>query len=184
MLSQRHEDLRRLLQSRPKNPALPPSTDRGTWDRARQHAPDSVLSRLMASAEEAARTAIPPLTATMYLDCLLTGQRESYERPLYQRRSMLARLAVGECVEGGRRFLDDLLDLAWAMCEESSWAFPAHQLQLADPCRPYIDLMAASTALDLAELDALLGSQLDPAVAVRIRYEADRRCFQPYLERA
>ena len=184
MLSQRHEDLRRLLQSRPKDPALPPSTDRGTWDRARQHAPDSVLSRLMASAQEAAQTPIPALTATMYVDCLRTGQRESYERPLYQRRSMLARLAVGECLEGGRRYLDALLDLAWAMCEESSWAFPAHQLQLADPCRPYIDLMAASTALDLAELDALLGSQLDPALAVRIRYEADRRCFQPYLERA
>jgi hypothetical protein len=57
-------------------------------------------------------------------------------------------------------------------------------LQLADPFRPYIDLMAASTALDLAELDVLLGSQLDPALAVRIRYEAERRCFHPYLERA
>jgi len=97
---------------------------------------------------------------------------------------MLARLAVGECLEARGRFLDALLDLAWAICEESSWAFPAHQLQLADPCRPYIDLMAASTALDLAELDALLGSQLDPALAARIRYEAEGRCFQPYLERA
>ena len=97
---------------------------------------------------------------------------------------MLARLAVGECLEGRGRFLDALLDLAWAICEESSWAFPVHQLQLPDPCRPYIDLMAASTALDLAELDALLGSQLDPALAARIRYEAEGRCFQPYLERA
>jgi hypothetical protein len=82
----------------------------------------------------------------MYLDCLRTGQRESYERPLYQRRSMMAPLAIGECLEGRGRFLDAQLDLAWAICEESSWAFPAHQLQLADPRRPHIDLMAASTA--------------------------------------
>jgi hypothetical protein len=185
MLSKRsHEDLRRILQIRPNDAALPPSTDCDAWDAARQHLPDSDLSRLMASAEEAAQTPIPSLTATMYLDCLRTGQRESYERPLYQRRSMLARLAVGECLEGRGRFLDALLDLVWAICEKSSWAFPAHQLQLADPRRPYIDLMAASTALDLAELDALLGSQLDPGLAVRIRYEAERRCFQRHLERA
>jgi hypothetical protein len=185
MPSQRsHEDLRRILQTRPKDAALPPSTDRDIWERARQHLPASVRAGLIASADDAAQTPIPSLTATMYLDCVRTGHREAYERPLYQRRRMLARLAVGECLEGRGRFLDALLDLAWAMCEESSWAFPAHQLQLADPCRPYIDLMAASTALDLAELDALLGSQLDPALTVRIRYEAERRCFQPCLERA
>jgi hypothetical protein len=185
MHSQRsHEDLRRILETRPKDAALPHSTDLDTWERARQQLPASVLSRLIASAEAAAHAAIPPLTATMYLDCLRTGERESYERPLYQRRSMLARLTVGECLEGRGRFRDALLDLAWAICEESSWAFPAHQLQLADPQRPYIDLMAASTALDLAELDALVGSQLDPALAVRIRSETERRCFQPYLERS
>jgi hypothetical protein len=78
-----HLDLRRVLEATPHTQAaLPPSTDRDTWDAARQRLPASVLARLMASAEEAARTAIPPLTATMDLDCLHTGQRESYERPL------------------------------------------------------------------------------------------------------
>jgi Heparinase II/III-like protein len=177
-----HDDLHRVLRAKPTDAALPPSIDRGAWDAARERLPDAVLARLTATAEETAQTAIPPLTATMYLDCLRTGQRESYERPLYRRRSMLARLAVGECLDGRGRFLEALLDLAWAVCEESSWAFPAHQLQLADPRRPHIDLMAASTALDLAELDALLGSCLDGALGVRIRYEVERRCFQPYLE--
>ncbi|MBV9174672.1 MAG: heparinase II/III family protein, partial [Chloroflexi bacterium] len=186
MLSQlSREDLRHVLEAVLRGrTALPPSTDRDSWQRARERLSQAVLARLIASADETTRTAIPPLTASMYLDCVRTGQREWYERPLYQRRSMLARLVVGECLEGSGRFLDTLLDLAWAICEESSWAFPAHQLQLADPGRPYIDLMAASTALDLAELDALLGSQLDAALGIRIRYEAERRCFQPYIERA
>jgi enoyl-CoA hydratase/carnithine racemase len=88
-----HDDLRRILQDRPPHAALPPNTDRGAWDAARARLADAVLAHLIASAEEAAQTAVPPLTASMYLDCLRTGQRESYERPLYQRRSMLARLA-------------------------------------------------------------------------------------------
>jgi hypothetical protein len=104
MLSQlSHEDSRRVLEAAANSrAALPPSTDRDAWDAARQHLASSVLTRLIASAEEAARTAIPPLTATMYLDCLRTGQRESW-----------ASLTAGECLEGRGRFLDAVLDLAW-----------------------------------------------------------------------
>ncbi len=66
--------------------------------------------------------------------------------------------------------------------EQSSWVLPAHHSRLAGPRRPHIDLMAASTALDLAELDALLCSHLDSAVGTRTGYEAEHRRFQPYLE--
>ena len=48
---------------------------------------------------------------------------------------------------------------------------------------PVIDLSVAMTALYLAELDLLLGDRLDPALGRRIRYEVDRRCLVPYLQR-
>lgn len=60
---------------------------------------------------------------------------------------------------------------------------PAHQPYLSDMERPTIDLGVAGTAIILAELDLLLGRELDPALARRIRFEANWRCFKPYLER-
>jgi hypothetical protein len=96
---------------------------------------------------------------------------------------MLANLALAECLEGEGRFLDPLLDVAWAICEESSWAWPAHQGDLAAMAHPVIDLSAAMTALYMAELDMLLGDHLDPALGRRIRHEVDRRCLAPYLAR-
>ena len=92
---------------------------------------------------------------------------------------MLSNLALAECLEGEGRFLDPLLDVAWAICEESSWSWPAHQGDLADMGHPVIDLSVAMTALYLAELDLLLADRLDPALGRRIRYEVDRRCLAP-----
>ena len=67
--------------------------------------------------------------------------------------------------------------------KKSSWSLPAHQTDLADLDNPVIDLAAAATGLNLAEIDSLLGSELDPAISKRIRYETNRRLFQPYLHR-
>ena len=92
---------------------------------------------------------------------------------------MLANLVLAECLEGKGRFLDPILDLAWAICEESSWVLPAHQTLLTDMQRPVIDLGSAMTSLMLAEMDALVGAQLDPLLGERIRYEVDRRSFVP-----
>jgi hypothetical protein len=96
---------------------------------------------------------------------------------------MLWSLTVAECLADEGQFLDPLLDLAWAICEESSWAYPAHQPDLAAVDAPYLELGVAGTALMLAELDALVGRRLEPGLAKRIRTEIERRCFTPYLTR-
>ena len=94
-----------------------------------------------------------------------------------KRRAMLTDLCIGECLINQGRFLDPILDVAWAICEESSWAYPAHQFDLTDIHRPYVDLGAAMTALDLAEMDALVGSALDPALHKRIHDELTMNHF-------
>ena len=76
-----------------------------------------------------------------------------------------------------------VINVVWAILEESSWSLPAHQIALTDMSRHHIDLGVAGTAIDLAELDLVLGAQLDPLVGKRIRYEIDQRCFTPYLMR-
>lgn len=175
--------LERALRAAEPAPHFPSVEDRSAWRSVATGLGNDTVVRFIAKAEEAAEAPIPTLPATLYLEFQRTGQREGYQDPMAQRRAMLTDLCIGECLENQGRFLEAILDVTWAICEESSWAYPAHQSELTDIHRPYIDLGAAMTALDLAELDALVGSALDPALHKRIYDELDRRVFTPYLER-
>jgi len=163
------------------SPPFPPASDRTAWGKVREALGEERVSEFLAAAEAA--TEVPALPATLYLEFSRQGSREGYEEPANRRRRMLANLALAECLEGEGRFFDPLLDVAWAICEESSWSWPAHQGDLAAMDHPIIDLSAAMTVLYLAELDMLLGDRLDPALGPRIRHEVDWRCLAPYLER-
>src|ERR687897_3037943 len=173
----RHDpaSIERALNAVSPPPPFPPASDRTAWDGARKAIGEERVSELIA--EAGAHSDIPGLPATLYLEFSRAGSREGYERPANRRREILSNLALAECLEGEGRFLDPLLDVAWAICEESSWSWPAHQGDLADMYHAVIDLSVAMTALYLAELDLLLGDRLDPALGRRIRHEVDRRCL-------
>lgn len=176
-------DIEDALRAATPPPPFPPARDRAAWSAIRRQLGKEEVQAILRQAEEDARTPIPALPASLYLEFKREGRREGYQQPRSQRRELLRNLALAECLAGEGRFLDPILDLAWAICEESSWALPAHQVELADMQRPVIDLGAAMTALELAELDLLLGDQLDPRLGKRIRDEVDRRCLTPYLTR-
>jgi Heparinase II/III-like protein len=176
------------LRAEPGAPPFPPADDRAAWDAIRETSlGEADVRAALDRAETAARTPLGPLPASLYLEFVRSGDRAGYEQPARGRREALWSLALGECLDAEGRFAEAILDVAWAMCEESSWAWPAHQLlaglELADPETRVIDLAAAMTALELAELDWLLGSRLHPALGRRIRAEVERRCLEPYLTR-
>lgn len=176
-------DIESALQAVAFTPPFPTLGDRQAWDRIRATVPKSYIAAIIASAEKDAKIAIPGLPASLWLEFQRVGRREGFQEPRSKRRTMLASLALAECLENKGRFLDPLTDVIWAICEESAWVLPAHQRSLTDMTTPVIDLGAAQTALELAETDCLLGAALDPLVAKRIRYETDRRIFTPYLTR-
>lgn len=184
MLSQYNStDIEHALRSSAPPPPFPPASDRAAWNEVRVALGEERVATMIAQAEADAEVAIPVLPATLYLEFMRNGQREGYEEPAKRRRMILRDLALAECLEGQGRWLDAILNAAWALCEESSWSWPAHQRELTEMERPIIDLGVAMTALDLAELDAILGTQLHPTLGKRIRYEVNRRCFIPYLMR-
>lgn len=162
---------------------FPPISDRTAWRQVHARLGRGQIAAFIHQAEQASGQAIPPLPGSLWLDCMRTGRREGYEEACYLRRLMLRDLAIGECLEGQGRFLDPLLDLIWAICEESSWVYPAHHPDLPVVDQPYIDLGAASTGFDLAVVDGLVGSALPPQAGRRIREEVERRLLTPYLER-
>ncbi len=167
---------------------FPTAGERPSWEAL----PDDVKRRIVALAEEVAERAVPALPATLYLEYRRVGDRERYQNVWMERRAMLNALALAECVEAGGRFLDPLANVAWAICEESSWTWPAHigrqkaGVGLPDTSEPVVALFSAETAASLAWVVYLLEDRLDevsPQIGRRIRREIDQRILTPYLQR-
>ncbi|MGO4274193.1 heparinase, partial [Paenibacillus sp. TAF58] len=115
-----------------------------------------------------------------------------YEGLFFRRRGVLGTLVIAECLEGKGRFLDDIINGIWILCEKSTWCLPAHlylsgnEEQLPDSSAPLIDLFAADTSWLLSWVHYLLKEKLDfasPQITKRIRKEIDQRILTPYLER-
>ncbi len=176
-------ELAEVLRNTRVSERFPSILDRPAWAAVAARLGQTATAALIEQAVADAARPPSPLPATLWLDFARTGQRHAYEEPASLRRRMLWNLTVAECLEDRGRFLDPILDLIWAICEESSWAYPAHVDALPNVTRPYLDLGAAGVALMLAEADALLGPKLDGQLTRRIRTEIEWRCFGPYLTR-
>lgn len=174
---------------------FPTATDRPAWIAL----PDEERARLIAAAEARLGLAWPELPATLFLDFARDGNRRRYEDRHFARRYALADLVLGECVEGGGRFLDDIINGIWAICEESFWGVSAHSYSprltpvvtagrypsvgLPDTAYPVIDLFAAETGALLAWTQYLLGEQIGaalPVVTDRIEREIRARILDPF----
>jgi hypothetical protein len=142
-----------------------------------------VVAELLNAATADLDAPIPALPASLYHEFRETGRREGYEDAQRARRNMLYRLTLAEWLEGQGRFLAKLEDLAWARLEETNWAWPAHARNLDRPDHPTLDLAAAMTALDMAELDYLIGERLSPNLRLRLRAEVERRAIGAFLDR-
>ena len=136
----------------------------------------------------------PVLSANDYMDFTRTGNRTRFEDRFFARRRALSSLVLAECVEDKGRFMDDIRNGIFAICEESGWQLPAHntyvrdtpQLLLPDMSAPVLDLFACETGAILGTAWYLLKERLDtvsPFISSRILYELKHRIFTPYLEK-
>ena len=188
MLSERYAPDQLKIVSQSDWRPYPKATDRAAWEGL----PADLRAALIASGEAALAEPWQPLLATRFLEYARIGNRSEYERENFGRRNQLMALAFAECAEGQGRFVDEIVNGVWLICEETYWGLPAHlHLQhagpgLPDPAEPTVDLFAAETAASLAYLDYLLGDALDsvsPLIRPRIAAEIDRRILTPNLER-
>ncbi|MEZ4701662.1 MAG: heparinase II/III family protein [Rhodothermales bacterium] len=181
------DDLRRDLAPRDAWRPYPAAGDAG-WDAV----PEPIRRAHRAEAEALLGTDWPALPATVILEYVRTGNRSHYQALSYQRRTQLAKLVVAEAMENRGRFIDDIVNGIWAICEESYWGVPAHlSMQeagsgLPDVNEPTVDLFAAETAHLLAWTLYFLEDRLaevSPVLVERIYTELDRRILTPNLER-
>ena len=116
------DELGKMLAAREDWRPFPKAKERAGWGEVSE----SIGERFVKLAEGYLETEIPMLPATLYLEYQRIGNRSNYQDVWYERRKMLHCLVIGECIEGKGRFLDKIADVVWAICEESSWTWPAH----------------------------------------------------------
>jgi hypothetical protein len=177
----------RLLSRRDWHP-FPKASEREAWEAL----PGELKERLVTAGEKYLNCKWPELPATLFLQYKRNGNRENYENRRDARRKPLESLVLAECVEGRGRFLDDVVNGIWSICEESYWGVPAHVgmqrsgAGLPDTSEPTVDLFAGETTGLLSWTDYLLASRLDsisPLIPRRIEREIVNRVLTPCLDR-
>lgn len=150
-----------------------------------------LLEDIRVESARARKEPVPALLFSKFHLFVKQGTRVEYQKPYYDRRGRLLALAL-ECwlfpVEGTLETLEDLL---WMICEEHSWALPAHLpwsyeklIESSVPMAQMVDLFAAETAHALAETLYLLQDRLNPWVVHRVKEELERRVFGPVFSSA
>jgi len=160
--------------------------DRKAWQRV-----DSTeMKQLVTKAESFLNYHFQGIPATVILDFKRTGDRLEHEKYSFTKRRVLSCLLLAEIYENKGRFMDQIVNGVWSICEESYWGIPAHLNQwhagvgLPDVTDPYVDLFAAETAAMLSWIDYFVGDQLDvisPLIRKRIYDETNQRIFTPLI---
>jgi len=167
-----------------------PASDAG-W----QLAADNSLSELRTQADAEKGRPWPQPLVSHYARYFRDGNRTAYEGLVASRQQRLTRAVVMALVDDGpgSDWLDEVIDGAYLLCEQSSWSWAAHDDVFTrsgdvvpDRSRPYLDLGAGEVVAQLAWLDHVLGAQLDeraPGLRKRLREEANERVIRPFLDR-
>lgn len=181
-------DIDKLLIPRAQWTPYPAAADRATW----QALPAEITPRIVTAANALLGKPWASLPASVFLDFARNGNRTRFEQLHFDRRNRLRAQVLAECVEAKGRFLDDILDGLWLLCEETFWGVSAHigaqqaGKGLPDVSENIVDLFAAETGNAVAWTDYLLAPQLEkisPLLRPRLLYEVERRLLTPLLTR-
>ena len=182
------QELQNVLIPQAQWTPFPRIDDRAGW----AHADRSMMEAYIKTAETYLEYDWPTIPATLSLLIARTGNRNQYEAVSFQRRTVLGALLLGEIAENKGRFVDQIINGIWAICEESWWGASAHlpntrELSgLMDVSDPFVDLFAAETGALLSWVDYYLGGKLDavsPQLRKRIYHEVNYRLMEPLMNR-
>ena len=154
--------------------------------------PDSVKARLVKDGERGLKYEWPSIPASLYLDYKITGNRYNFERKNNERRKVLNELAIAAIITKDKKYIPQIANGIWTLCEQSTWVLPAHvvvqkeKTGLPDPYEVVIDLGSGTAASQLAMIQFMLSEELDNysrGIGKRVFAELNKRIFQPYLSR-
>jgi len=167
---------------------FPPVDDRAFWEKAKAGSVDffEKIREIYGDNKD------KYLTATLYSQYHITGNRVDFEDIYFFRRAELLIKSYLECMYNDGRYFEDIIDLTWMILEESSWCVPAHERKtginnyLPDFEEQTVDLFAAETAALMCFVYEALGDRLDsfsPVIKRRIKHRIDKFLFDDYLKK-
>lgn len=161
-----------MLMQKAKTPAF--------WQNARQDPAYNELVGMVRSEYEVLRwEEIPALNYRARMRFHKDGDRHEYEKPYFRRRNFLSCAALLALLYPEEpRYMEEVQELIWNICEEYSWVLPAHCPNTLAGGEETIDLFSAETAFTLAEIDYMLGDRLDDFIRARIRQQVEQRILR------
>lgn len=133
----------------------------------------------------------PIMRASDYIAFSVEGNRVKQETPHFSRRMALLSLFIGEVMEHKGRFIPDIVDGIFCICEETFWGLSAHVfhkgrfLKLPSIKDPYIELFAAETGSIMSVILYVLRDELEeycPEIVERMEDELEIRIIAPFLK--
>ena len=182
------EQLKGILITQDKFHPYPTINERDEWFKI----PGNIRDAYVNKGEQQLEKKWETLPASVFLDYKRNGNRTRYEDICFGRRQRLMSFVLAEVFENKGRFLDEIANGIWLVCEETYWGIPAHVgaqkkgTDLGDVTDPTIDLFAAETGAMLAYINYLMEDklkQISPLLPERIYYEENRRIITPYFEK-
>lgn len=167
---------------------FPSYQDRAAWERL----PPTVRAKYIKKGEQYLNYTWPAIPLSSYQDFVRTGDRQVQQRPYNARKQALLSLFFAELMEGEGRFMDQLINGVWTVCEQTYWGISAHlTLQkngagVPDINDPTIDLAAGGLGANMAWIYYFMHQVFDkfnPLVSKRMVYEIQRQIIEPYYSR-
>ncbi|MDE5596561.1 MAG: heparinase, partial [Lachnospiraceae bacterium] len=106
----------------------PTITDRTAWENLDEEWKKASLQL----GEQYLHFSYPALSAMDFMDFTRTGNRVRYEDKFFSKRHALNALVLAECIEDNGRFMDDIVNGIFSICEESAWQLPPHNSYMRD----------------------------------------------------
>ncbi len=176
---------------------FPAYKDRKAWEAL----PAAMREQYVANGEKYLNYTWPVVRATDYLAFTRTGDREIMQKPMFDKLRALQVLVMAELVEGKGRFMDDIVNGVFSICEMGFWGLSAHfymyvedegpgkdvpTVNFPDITNPIIDLWVGEVAADLAWTYYFFKDEFEkisPVLPRRIEHELRTKVLEPYYTR-
>lgn len=182
------EELFKILES--TRPESAPYTEEDRERILRNPNLTALLADTVALSDEIRNTPTISIPFSLFKRFETDGDRSAYEfneDGYFTRRRKLQTFGILAWLYRKPEDISALEDILWAVCDEYTWALPAHLrntgLSRVQTDAQIIDLFAAETGEAMAEILSLVGDLLAPIVVARVKREIRVRIFDRFYEK-
>ena len=153
----------------------------------RDSIPEIMRLSYIREAEKYLNTGWESINIIYFSDFRENGDRDRYQNFIFSKRNKLLALAMGEIMEGKGRFMNDILNGLFSVCEETWWGVPAHYgPKMPQPELQTLALFSGETGGMMSWMYYMFKEPIrrfSPLLEKRIQSEISRRVLEESMNR-